>query len=978
MSKRAGWAVKTINLKQLLFGISAAILLTFLYVKTQAIDSKGYNTILSNLAHLKELDANLSRDVLRSRNELLSHYDPLVLWMREIKETHHRLQSGTYSIYHRGEEEVDRKIDFIEQALLSKEETLEAFKSHNSILRNSIRYLPTLIDSLMVDMEAHGTDIDLIILLSDLVRDVLSYHNSGGEELSSHLVAHDAQLLGKIDRFPEVVREDVMRLLQHIKVVVAEKPLVDTLIVALTSPVVSQQVDVLTSLYHQNHEKLVMLTNIYRLFLYIFAVILLVYVAFIMYQLRMSAKALKNSLRDLNYQKFALDQHSIVSIANADGDITYANDKLCEVSQFERDELLGRNHRILNSGYHSEKFFDGLWKTVTAGDVWHGEIRSQKKNGEHFWVDSTIVPFVDSTGKPYQYVAIRTDISDHKRLERALFNEKERAQITLESIGDGVITTNSSGLIDFMNPRAELLAGVDINEVSGREFRNVIEVYDESTRTTIDASIVTCLKKGRRVVLPGQVVVNQYTGKEFSVEVTITPMLNREEKVAGVVIVLHDMTELRGLASQISYQATHDALTELINRREFERRLGLLLESAKQEQNEHALCYIDLDQFKIVNDTCGHVAGDELLRQLTTLLKATVRERDTLARLGGDEFGVLLGNCHLEKAVEIAEGFCQTVKNFRFVWEEKSFEIGASIGLVMINRDCDSVSDLLSASDAACYAAKDKGRNRVYVFQPDDEELVARHGEMQWVSRITQALEEDRFILYFQPIVPLKAGGDEKMHVEILLRMRDNEDVVFPMAFIPAAERFDLMPAIDRWVIQNVFAFCEASERTDVTYAINLSGASLGGDDLMLFLHEQFSAFDVSPEDISFEITETAAISNLSQAINLIAELKALGCSFALDDFGSGLSSFAYLKNLPVDFLKIDGGFIRNIVENPIDCAMVGSINHIGHVMNIKTIAEFVENDEIHKCIKDLGVDYAQGYNIARPQPLADLVTMKL
>jgi len=398
-----------------------------------------------------------------------------------------------------------------------------------------------------------------------------------------------------------------------------------------------------------------------------------------------------------------------------------------------------------------------------------------------------------------------------------------------------------------------------------------------------------------------------------------------------------------------------------------------LLESARQENKAHALCYIDLDQFKIVNDTCGHVAGDELLRQLTALLQARVRERDTLARLGGDEFGILLGNCRLDKAEEIAEEFCRTVKEFRFVWQEKSFEIGASIGLVAIEADSSSTADLLSAADSACYVAKDKGRNRVYVYQPDDEELVARHGEMQWVSRINQALEENRFELFYQPIVPLQ-NTKEQMHVEVLLRMRDEDGkLIFPMAFIPAAERFDLMPAIDRWVVRNVFSFCEASGRDGITYAVNLSGASLSDVGLMGYLREQFATYDVRPCSISFEITETAAISNLSEAIYFISELKMLGCSFSLDDFGSGLSSFAYLKNLPVDYLKIDGGFIRTIVDNPIDRAMVESINHIGHVMEIKTIAEFVENDEIYKCVKDLGIDYAQGYHISKPQPLTDL-----
>ncbi len=961
------------NLKQLLAGILTVLLMTFLYIKTQAVDGKSYNSILNTLSHLRQLDANLGRDVLRSRNELLSHYDPLVLWMRQLKEKHRELEVGAYSIYHQGDGDIDQQLDALREILLAKEEKLEAFKAHNSVLRNSIHYIPSLMDELMAGMTEQSADVALVVLLSDMVRDVLSYHTNSSVAQRLDVIASYENVTNGVERYPLSLRSTILRLVQHVKVVVDEKLVVDSMIISLTSPATVQQVDSLFALYNRSHEELVRRTNIYRLYLYLFAVALLLYVGFIMFQLKQSATTLRRTVRDLNYQKFALDQHSIVSITDENGDITYANDRMCDVSQFSRAELLGKNHRVMNSGYHTDEFFDDLWSTIKGGDVWHGEVRSQKKNGEYFWVDSTIVPFVNSQGETYQYVAIRTDITEHKRLEKALFKEKERAQITLESIGDGVITTNARGLVDYMNPRAEMLAGVEFEDTRGHSLSAVLNVFDEATHKAIDAPIDACLKKGHRVVLPGQVVVNQFTGKEFAIEVTASPILDRDGAVVGVVIVFHDVTELRGLASKVSYQATHDALTGLINRREFERRLELLLESARNDGKDHALCYIDLDQFKIVNDTCGHVAGDELLRQLTTLLQAQVRERDTLARLGGDEFGVLLGDCQLKKAEAIAEELCRIVKEFRFVWQDKSFEIGASIGLVAIGQESGGMTDLLSAADAACYVAKDKGRNRVYVYQPDDEELVARHGEMQWVSRINHALDQDRFQLFFQPIVPLQ-GVDKGLHVEILLRMwGESGRLIFPMAFIPAAERFDLMPAIDRWVIRNVFSFCENSGRDDVTYAINLSGASLSDAGLMEFLREQFANYEVLPCNISFEITETAAISNLSEAIHFISELKMHGCRFALDDFGSGLSSFAYLKNLPVDYLKIDGGFIRGIIDNPIDCAMVESINHIGHVMEIKTIAEFVENDEIYKCVKDLGIDYAQGYNIAKPRPLTEL-----
>ncbi len=960
--------------KQLIVGVLAVSLMTFLYVMTQSVDDKRYNEMVDHMSNLKQLDANLSRDVLRSRTELLSHYDPLVTWERQLHEVFRQLEVGLNSIYSQEKNDIDQNLTALHEALLMKAKMLESFKSHNAILRNSLHYIPTLTDELMADIAELGVDTATVILLSDMVRGVLSYNSQASDALRfSYVTAYAEMMEQEVERYPVEFRDKISRLVHHVRVVVDEKSVVDDLILNLTSPSLVRQVDLLFALHSHYHQALEHRTNIYRLYLYLFAVSLLIYVAFIMWQLQKGATVLRRTVRDLNYQKFALDQHSIVSIADRDGIITYANDKLCDVSQFSRDELIGKNHRIMNSGYHSDEFFGDLWSTIEAGNVWHGEMRSQKKSGDYFWVDSTIVPFVDSTGKPYQYVAIRTDVTDHKRLESAIFKEKEQAQITLESIGDGVVTINASSLIDYMNPRAEMLAGVKFENACGHSLGNVLNIFDEATHQSIDASLNECMTRGLRVVLPAQVIVNQFNGKEFAVEVTASTIRDRDDAVAGVVIVFHDVTELRGLAKKVSYQATHDALTGLVNRREFERRLGLLLESARQEGKVHALCYIDLDQFKIVNDTCGHVAGDELLRQLTALLQGQVRERDTLARLGGDEFGVLLGDCPLAKAEVIADEMCRTVKEFRFVWQEKSFEIGASIGLVMIDSESRGTADLLSAADAACYVAKDKGRNRVYVYQPDDEELVARHGEMQWVSRINRAFEENRFQLYFQPIVPMQ-GAEVLRHVEILLRMRDESGkLIFPMAFIPAAERFDLMPTIDRWVIRNVFSFCAASGRDDVVYAINLSGASLSDEGLVDFLREQFSKYEVKPSNISFEITETAAISNLGEAIQFISELKQLGCSFSLDDFGSGLSSFAYLKNLPVDFLKIDGGFVRGIVESPTDCAMVESINHIGHVMEIKTIAEFVENDEIYKCIKDLGIDYAQGYNIARPKPLKEL-----
>lgn len=444
----------------------------------------------------------------------------------------------------------------------------------------------------------------------------------------------------------------------------------------------------------------------------------------------------------------------------------------------------------------------------------------------------------------------------------------------------------------------------------------------------------------------------------------------------SLLIVCEDITETRLLNEKIAYQADHDALTGLANRNKFDRNLKRAIALAHQENTEHALCYMDLDQFKIVNDTCGHLAGDELLRQLGDLLKKHVRQYDFVARLGGDEFGILMFNCSPGQAYQACEKIRDLVKDFSFAWEDRSFAVGVSIGVSSINATSGNAVDLLKEADAACYAAKEKGRNRVHVFSPDDEELAMRQGEMQWVEKIRQGLEQNRFSLYGQPITPFRANG-EGLHFEALLRYCDDHgDIIPPGAFFPAAERYNLAPELDRWLIANILEWLAGKpEFLDILSicSINLSGLSLSDESMLDFISEQFKKWPVPTHKICFEITETAAISNFSFASNFIQHLKEQGCLFSLDDFGSGLSSFAYLKKLPVDFLKIDGLFVKDILEDEVDRAMVKSINEVGHVMAKKTIAEFVENKRIFTLLRELGVDYAQGYGIGQPVPLDEL-----
>ena len=568
---------------------------------------------------------------------------------------------------------------------------------------------------------------------------------------------------------------------------------------------------------------------------------------------------------------------------------------------------------------------------------------------------------------------LREALNRVRESEAALFDEKERIEVTLHSIGDAVITTDEAACIQYLNPVAERLTGYQLHEIRGRPIREVMQLVNENTREPVENPVEQCLVCGETLELAEHTLLIRANGDEVAIEDSAAPIRDRNGELIGAVMVFHDVGHARRLARELSYQATHDALTGLYNRRAFEERLKEALRQVQGGQGEHAFCYLDLDQFKVVNDTCGHVAGDELLRQVGLLLQQAVRETDILARLGGDEFGILLRHCPASQALAIAEQVRRTIRDFRFVFDEHSFEIGVSIGVVAIDGQMQNVAQVYSAADVACYAAKDTGRNRVHLYQPDDREVRERRGEMRWVSRIHRALEEERFVLYLQPIVPLGDEVSEGYRYEVLLRIRDEAgEEIAPMAFIPAAERFNLMPTIDRWVVNRVLMHAAAMLQAPepVVWAVNISGCSLGDTEFLEFLVDAIRESPVPGERFCFEITETAAIANLRRAVRFMSQLKALGCRFALDDFGSGLSSFGYLKNLDVDYLKIDGSFVRDMIDDPIDRAMVEAINNLGHVMEIRTIAEFVESDAIRLALAELGVDYGQGYGVGRPRPI--------
>ena len=569
---------------------------------------------------------------------------------------------------------------------------------------------------------------------------------------------------------------------------------------------------------------------------------------------------------------------------------------------------------------------------------------------------------------------------DTEQAEGALDVVSERASTTLAAIGDAVVTTTAKGDVLYMNLAAERLLGANLNQFFMRNLAERVRTPPGDGKEILVQDHITDALSGKALVADTIFTVYDSHQRARQVKMAFTP-IGAHAGMTEAVFVFHDVSQEQTYMRELAWQATHDQLTGLVNRYEFERRLGQVLEQAAQPSGcTGAMMYLDLDQFKVINDTGGHPAGDAMLRAISTMLQHGLRADDTLARVGGDEFAILLENCPFDVANELAEQIRDAAQHLRIQWGERSLSSSISIGLIKLAPPIDSVEEAFRLSDMASYGAKQRGRNTVYAYDPSVDQEIARYvGEMEWVERIKSALENDYFILYAQPIHALNPKADEAagngLHVEIQMRMRmPDGSLISPVHFIPAAERYGLMPLIDRWVVNKALETLAAMQRAWLVMpisccAINLSGTTLGDEKLLDFLRHQIEFYGVNPRILCFEITETAAITHLPNAIRLLKALKSLGCKFSMDDFGSGVSSFGSLKNLPVDFLKIDGAIVADMLREPAHRAMVEAINHLSHALGMKTIAEFAATPDIVEILRGMGVDYAQGYATGKPAP---------
>ncbi len=672
--------------------------------------------------------------------------------------------------------------------------------------------------------------------------------------------------------------------------------------------------------------------------------------------------ALERLLTDLGEQQKALDSAASVSESDLAGNITFANDLFCIISGYTHDELIGQNHRIVNSGLHEPEFFRELWDTISNGRTWRGEICNRAKDGRLFWTASTIIPIKGDDGLPMKYLSIRFDITQRKLDEAALSNEKERWQVTLQSINDAVVVTNTHNQVTYLNPAAEGLLGIALEDALLNSLSDVMRLDQVGGDEDAPACFLPSATALRGQT--GSAQLHTRFGKHLAISYSCAPLTDHGG--VGAVYVLRDETEKKELLDSLREMAFHDTLTTLPNRRAVEGRLARALRTARDQAQQHAFCYIDLDQFKLVNDTCGHAVGDALLMDIAQTMKAALPDHAYLGRLGGDEFGLILFDTRPDEANTVCRQLVQRIRDFRFEHKGRRFTLGACAGIASITRAATTAGDIMVQADMACYRAKSEGSGRVLLYEADEIGFRRLEAEMGWAADFAQALEANQFLPYRQLIQPVTDGGQP--HYEVLIRWQRNGVIEGPAKLLPALERYGQAPILDRWMVESVISYLAKQPDDQAVYFINLSGKTVADESFLGTVCHLLDHYGVAGSRLGFEVTETAAVVNLGDAQRLIQGLRGRGCQFALDDFGRDASSFFYLKHLPADFLKIDGAFVRGMLDDRRDQAIVRSIAQLARDFGMHSVAEQVEDADMAALLADMGVDYLQGYHVHRPE----------
>ncbi|MES1935490.1 PAS/PAC sensor(s)-containing diguanylate cyclase/phosphodiesterase [Salinisphaera hydrothermalis C27AD] len=685
-------------------------------------------------------------------------------------------------------------------------------------------------------------------------------------------------------------------------------------------------------------------------------------------------------VRHQRVQRLLRNVTDVLYHADRDGRLTWVTDSVSDMLGYTSHELRG----YPLSGLLADPDTDLAILTQSANIVRY-PTRVFRRDGSIAWLLISARRIDDADGQITGSEGICRDGTRLIETQRQLNQEKERAQVTLAAIGDGVVTTDADGTIDYINPRGLHMLSRSMKQVQGRAFEDVCQLFDLDKKEFVDGLVTECLTTGmsrewaNTLALIGDQTPTREPDDYRSVTVTVSAIRDEKSQIIGAVVVLHDVTRLERVSRELTYQANHDSLTGLLNRRAFERRLKHVLETTRLDKVHHTLCYLDLDQFKLINDSCGHHAGDAMLRQLSSQMVTQLRPNDTLARLGGDEFGIIFEETDLETAQAAAERLRQWLESFRFEWEGKAFRLGASLGLSVIDEGSASAAELLRRADTACYLAKEQGRNQVRVYHRDSDEARMRDYEIERMQKINEALDDHGFVLHAQPIAPLTGrNADSRMGSELLLRMKGEPGaMISPQDVLLTAERYSMASRIDRWVIDQALRLIgrhDADCPRIGYYSINISGQSITDEQFVGFVRECIEQSGVNPKRLVFEITETAAVTNLQRAADLMRSLRAIGCRFALDDFGSGVSSFSYLKHLPSDFVKIDGKLVRHVTEDPVEHAIVEALSKVSRAVGLRTVAEQVETKEQLDALERIGINYVQGYYIARPMPFEQFI----